>query len=57
MSCILEPSSQIQSVKNIWKFNSSTINDEKYVTQMKQNINEVKSQFKSAIGNKTKVQW
>ena len=56
MPCILEPSSQIQSVKNIWKFNSSTINDEKYVTQMKQNINEVKSQFKSAIGNKTKVQ-
>ena len=45
ISCILESSSQIQLRKNFWKFNSSLINDEKYVTQIKQHINEVKSQF------------
>ena len=43
--------------KNSWKFNSSLITDEKYVTQMKQHINEVKNQFDSAFGNKAHVQW
>ena len=55
--CILESSSQIQLGKNVLKFNSSLINDEKYVTQMKQHISEVKSQFNPALGNKTHVQW
>ena len=36
VSCILESSSPIQLGKNFWKFNSLLINDEKYVTQMKQ---------------------
>ena len=45
ISCILESSSKIQLGKNFWKFNSSLINDEKYVTQIKQHISEVKSQF------------
>ena len=57
MPYILEPSSQIQLWKNIWKFNSSINDDEKYVTQMKQHINEVKIRFKSAFGNKAHVQW
>ena len=35
----------MQLGKNFWKFNSSLINDEKYVTQIKQHISEVKSQF------------
>ena len=39
------------------KFNSSLINDEMYVTQMKQYISEVKSQFNPAFGNKPHVQW
>ena len=57
ISCILESSSKIQLGKNLWKFNSSLINDEKYVTQMKQHISEVKSQFNPAFGNKAHVQW
>ena len=57
ISCILESSSKIQLGKNFWKFNSSLINDEKYVTQMKQHISEVKSQFNPAFGNKAHVQW
>ena len=57
MPCILEPSSQVQLWKNIWKFNSSINDDEKYVTQMKQLINEVKIRFKSAFGNKAHVHW
>ena len=58
ISCILESSSKIQLGKNFWKFNSSLINDEKYVTQMKQYISEVKSQFSPAFGNKAHhVQW
>ena len=56
ISGILE-SSQIQLGKNFLKFNSSLINDEKYVTQMKQHIGEVKSQFNPAFGNKAHVQW
>ena len=39
------------------KFNSSFIYNEKYVTQMKQHINEIKSQFNPASGNKAHVQW
>ena len=42
ISCILESSSQIQLGKNFWEFNSSLINDDKYVTQMKQHISKVK---------------
>ena len=57
ISCILEPSSQIQLGKNFWNFNSSLINNEKYVTQMKQHINEVKSQLNPAFKNKAHVQW
>ena len=57
ISCILESFSKIQLGKNFWKFNSSLINDEKYVTQMKQHISEVKSQFNPAFGNKAHVQW
>ena len=57
ISCILESSSQIQLGKNFCKFNSSLINDEKYVTQMKQHINKVKCQFNPAFGNKAYVQW
>ena len=49
ISCILESSSKIQLEKNFWKFNSLLINDEKYVTQMKQYISEVESQFNSAF--------
>ena len=52
IACILESSSQIQLGKNVLKFNSSLINDEKYVTQMKQHISEVKSQFNPALGTK-----
>ena len=48
----------MQLGKNFWKFNSSLINDEKYVTQMKQHINEVKCQFNSAFGKKkAHLQW
>ena len=50
IACILESSSQIQLGKNVLEFNSSLINDEKYVTQMKQHISEVKSQFNPALG-------
>ena len=57
ISCILEPSSQIQLGKDFWNFNSSLINDEKYVTQIKQHINEVKSQLNPAFVNKAHVQW
>ena len=57
ISCILESSSKIQLGKNVWKFNSSLINDEKYVTQMKQHISEVKSQFSPAFENKARIQW
>ena len=57
ISCILEYSSQIQLGKNFLKFNSSFIYNEKYVTQMKQHINEIKSQFNPASGNKAHVQW
>ena len=32
ISCILESSSQIQSGKNFWKFNSALINDEKPIS-------------------------
>ena len=49
ISCILESSSKIQLGKNVWKFNSSLINDEKYVAQMKQYVSEVKSQFNPAF--------
>ena len=57
ISCILESSSQIQLAKIFWKFNSSLVSDEKYVTQMKQHINEVKNQFSPAFGNKARVRW
>ena len=57
ISCILESSSKIQLGKNFWKFNSSLINDEKYLTQMKQHISEVKSQFNPAFPSKAHVQW
>ena len=57
ITCILESSPQIQLGKNFLKFNSSIINDEKHVTQMKQHISEVKSQFYPAFGNKAHVQW
>ena len=56
ISCLLESSSQTQLRSNFWKFNSSLINDEKYVTQMKQHISEVKSQINPAFGNKAHVQ-
>ena len=52
ISCILESFSKIQLGKNFWKFNSSLINDEKYVTQIKQHISEVKSHFNPAFENK-----
>ena len=57
ISCTLESSSKIQLGKNFWKFNSSLINDEKYVTQMKQHISEVNSQFKPAFEKEAHVQW
>ena len=50
ISCILESFSKIQLGKNFWKFSSSLINVEKYVTQMKQHISEFKSQFNPAFG-------
>ena len=56
ISCIFESSSKIQLEKNFWKFNSSLINDEKHVTQLKQHISAVKSQFNPAFGNKAHVQ-
>ena len=50
ISCILESFSKIQLGKNFWRFSSSLINVEKYVTQMKQHISEFKSQFNPAFG-------
>ena len=60
ISCILE-SSKIQLGKNLWKFNSSLINDEMYVSHMKQHISKVDGfkvdQFNAALGNKAHIQW
>ena len=57
ISGILKSSSKILLGKNFWKFNSSLINNEKYLTQIRQHISEVKSQFNAAVGNKAYVQW
>ena len=57
ISCILESSSQVQLGKNFRKFNSSLINNEKHVTQMKQHISKIKSHLNPVFRNKTHVQW
>ena len=55
--CTFEKSSEFNTGRNFWKFNSSLTKDKNFVKNLKEHIKFIKNSFISNFENKPQLQW